>query len=187
MAKRVYIIHGWEGRPDINWFGWLKGELEQKDFIVEAPFMPDTNHPTAEKWIAHLNEIIKNPDADTFFVGHSLGVVAILRYLETLSIDQHIGGAVLVAGFPEPIGKPELLSFFSAPLDYARIKNTTKHFIAIHSDNDPYVPLKNGEVLRDSLGAQLIIVPHAGHLNQENGFTELPIVLESVLKIATEM
>jgi hypothetical protein len=28
-AKRVFIIHGWEGYPEEGWFPWLKKELEK--------------------------------------------------------------------------------------------------------------------------------------------------------------
>jgi predicted alpha/beta hydrolase family esterase len=46
------------------------------------------------------------------------------------------------------------------------------------------VPLKKGEILRDKLGADLIVVPKGSHLNEGAGFTELPIVLENLLKIS---
>lgn len=116
-------------------------------------------------------------------VGHSLGVVAILRYLESFPPKQKIGGAVLVAGFPESIGYKELETFFANPLDYEKIKNSAKKFIAINSDDDPYVPLKKGEILRDKLGAEFIVVPNGSHLNEGAGFTKLSIALESLLKM----
>lgn len=62
-------------------------------------------------------------------------------------------------------------------------KNTAEKFIAINSDDDPYVPLRHGEILRDKLGAELIVVPKGNHLNESAGFTKLPIVLKSLLKI----
>ncbi|MBU4141279.1 hypothetical protein KKE99_00155, partial [Patescibacteria group bacterium] len=42
---------------------------------------------------------------------------------------------------------------------------------------------KQGEILRDKLGAELIIVQKGSHFHEGAGFTELPIVLESLLKI----
>ncbi len=90
----------------------------------------------------------------------------------------------MVAGFPEPIGYEEINTFFAKPLDYQRVKKAGGKIIAIHSGNDPYVPLKNGEILKEKIGARLIIIPNAGHLNAEDGFTELPYALEAVLEIA---
>jgi uncharacterized protein len=182
--KRAFIIHGWEASPDSNWFPWLKKELENKGFSVEVLNMPDTDHPEMGKWLAHLKKTIINPDENTYLIGHSLGVITILRYLEQLE-NQKIGGAVIVAGFPESIGFDEISSFFKTPLNYEKVKNAARHFMAIHSDNDPYVPIKNGEILRDKLGAKLFIMKNAGHLNEGNGKFELPIALTEILKMSS--
>lgn len=181
MKKRIIIVHGWEGSPQGNWFPWLKDKLEGEGYEVIVPAMPNPNLPVMQEWLAKLSSVIKKPDENVYLVGHSLGVIAILRYLESLGQNDKIGGAVLVAGFPEPIGYEELNSFFHKPLDYDHIKRIVKKFVAIHSDNDPYVPLQNGQLLKDKLGAELVIIKNGGHLNAESGYTELPIVFE-VLK-----
>lgn len=181
--KRVFIIHGWEGSPSSNWFPWMKQELENRRFEAIIPEMPNTNHPVFSEWLAHLKKIVGKADLDTYLVGHSLGVIAILKYLESFPPKQKIGGAVLVAGFPESIGYKELETFFANPLYYEKVKNSAKKFIAINSDDDPYVPLNNGEILKDKLGAELIIYPKGNHLNQAAGFTKLPVALESLLKM----
>lgn len=184
MSKeRVFIIHGWEGTPDSNWFPWLRKELEKQGFEVIVPAMPDTDHPIFSEWLADMQKIICHPDKNTYLVGHSLGAIAILRYLESLPTGQKIGGVVLAAGFSESLGIKETESFFVEPLNYERIKNSAEKFIAINSDNDPYVPIKKGEILRDKLGAELIVVPKGSHLNEGAGYTELPIVLENLLNL----
>lgn len=182
--KRVIIIHGWEGSPESNWFPWLKKELQSRGFEAVVPTMPNTDHPVYSEQLAHIKKVVGKADKDTYLVGHSLGAIAILRYLESLPPNQKIGGVILVAGFPEPIGYKELESFFINPLDYEKAKKSAGEFIAINSDNDPYVPLYQGELLRDKLGAEFIIYPKGKHLNQAAGFTKLPIVLESLLKIS---
>jgi predicted alpha/beta hydrolase family esterase len=183
MNTRVYIIHGWEATPESNWFPWLKKELENQGFEVYVPQMPDTHNPDLSKWLHYLQKLARNPNENTYFVGHSLGVITILRFLESLPTDVKIGGAILVAGFPEPIGYEELNSFFITPLDYEKVKNSAKKFIAIHSDNDPCVPLKNGEILKNKFGAELIILPNSGHLNAGDGYFRLPIALEKIMEI----
>ncbi len=183
MTKRVFIIHGWEGTPKANWFPWLKIELEDRGFKVQVPAMPHTKKPKLAEWLSYLQKTVGQPDENTYFVGHSLGVITILRFLESLPYSQKVSGAVLVAGFPEPIGYKELNSFFADFVDYHKIKNSVNKLVAIHSDNDPYVPLENGEILRDKLGAKLIVISMAGHFNKDDGFTELPAALESLLEI----
>ena len=96
--KRVFIVHGWGGRPDEAWFPWIKKELEDKGYKVFIPAMPETDEPKMELWIPFLSQLVGKPDLNTFFVGHSIGCQAIIRYLETLPEGVKIGGAVFVAG-----------------------------------------------------------------------------------------
>lgn len=187
--KRVFIIHGWDATPETDFFPWLKKELEAKDFSVMVPTMPDTSHPTLGRWLPCLQNIVGTIDINTYFVGHSLGVITILRYLESLPADQKVGGAVLVAGFAEAIEATEdeeFESFFRTPLDFEKVLCTADKFVAIHSDNDPAVPFDQGELLQDKLGAKLVVVPSGGHFDSDDGFTKFPAVLESVLEIAHE-
>ena len=181
--KRIIIIHGWEGSPQGNWFPWLKAELEKLGCEVSAPAMPNTDYPKLYEWEEHLRRIAGTPNENLYLVGHSLGVISILRYLESLKGGGVVGGVVLVAGFPEPIGYEELNSFFEKPLQYEKVKKMAKYFVAIHSDNDPYVPFRNSELLRDKLGAELVIVKGGGHLNAEDGFYEFPVVLEKLKEL----
>src|SRR4030042_4536491 len=183
MPKRVFIIHGWEGSPDSNWFPWLKKELEEKSSKVFVPQMPNADHPKMDAWLAHLRKIVGKPEENTYFVGDRLGVTAILRYLESLETEEKISGAILVAGVAKSIGIKELENFFINPFDYEKIKSRVENFIVINSDNDPYIPIKHGGILRNKLGAKLIIIPNGEHLNAGNGFFEFPLVLEEILRI----
>lgn len=179
-SKKVYIIHGWEGTPEANWFPWLKKELTQKGIDAIVPLMPNTNNPNCVEWVNFLQKNLINPDENTYLVGHSLGVITILRYLELLPEGLKIGGAILVAGFSEPIGLKELDNFFQTSLNYEKVKNSAKMFVAIHSDNDHIVPIEKGYLLKDRLGAELVIIPNAGHLNEGDGYFKLPIILKFI-------
>lgn len=190
--KIVFIIHGWSDSPKGSWFPWLKTELETRGFEVYVPAMPDTDKPKIEAWVSHLAKVSKNTDENTYFVGHSIGCQTILRYLEKLPKSKKIGGAIFVAGWftkltnletdeEEKIAEP----WVETPINFARIKRITKNFVAIFSDNDPFVPLnKNTEVFRDELGAKIIIEQGKSHMIKEDGITELPIVLHELLKMA---
>ena len=184
MKKRVFIIHGWGGTPDSNWFPWLKDELEKHNFEVTVPQMPNTDFPKQNEWLAYMQEVIGNADKNTFLVGHSLGGIAILRYLEALGEKQNIGGAILVAGFSESVGISETSTFFENPVDYKKVLTACKNFIAINSDDDPYVPIQKGEILRDELNAKFIVLHNASHINMGAGHFKLPIALEELLRIS---
>lgn len=187
--KRVIIIHCWEGYPNYCWYPQTKKELEAKGFEVEVPEMPETENPKLSGWLAKLKEVIGSPDEGLYLVGHSVGVITILRYLDTLKDDQKIGGAVFVAGFSDDLGYKELSNFFETPINFEKIKEKAKKFVAIHSDNDPYVDLKYGEIFKEKLGAEVIIKNNMGHfsgeVDNEESCTYLPDVTEAIVKMAS--
>ena len=188
MTKRVFLIHDWEGSPQRDWIPWLKNRLEQQGFAVFVPLMPIPDEPTLKGWVPFIAQRAGFPTKNDYFVGHSLGSIAILRYIETLRTTEEIGGAVLVAGFSHDLEYPgyynELASFFKRPIKWEKIKSHCQKFIAIASDNDPYVPLAHGEILKENLGAELIVEHNMKHFSGDDGITQLPIVLESMLKIS---
>lgn len=203
MKKRVFIIHGYGAKPSDNWFPWLKEKLEKKGFEVFVPQMPDTDEPTIQKWLPHFQKIVGECDENTYFVGHSLGTITILKYLESLPANQKAGGVVLVGGFSEAIGFEKLSSFTKKPLDYEKVKSSLnlrtrarginssgdgkllkKRIVAIHSTDDKTVSYKFSEIIRDKLGAKLITLRGAGHINAKSGYFKLPEALESILKIS---
>ena len=193
--KRVFIIHGWGGCPDKGWLAWLNKELSSKGFKVYAPDMPDKEHPKIETWIPYLSKLVGKADEDTYFIGHSIGCMTILRYLETLPKNIKVGGAIFVAGWikidinaleKEEPGSSEIARpWFETPINWKKIKTHSNKFISIFSDNDFYVPLmlKNTEIFKEKLGAKIIIEKGKGHYI-ENVTKEIPIVLKEFLEMA---
>jgi len=185
--KRAIIIHCWEGVPEYCWYPWMKRELESSGFVVQVPAMPETELPTQRLWVPTLRKLIGEPDEDLILIGHSVGCITILRYLESLAEDQRIGGVVLVAGFTDDLGFDELKNYFETPIDWEKIRHHCDKFIAIHSDNDPYVPMKHADVFHEKLGAQIIVKPNmkhfSGSVDNEESCLQLPDVVEAVLRL----
>ncbi len=44
------------------------------------PTMPNSAHPELKDWLSHLRKEIGKVDENTYFVGHSLGPIAILKF-----------------------------------------------------------------------------------------------------------
>jgi len=179
--KRVVLVHGVEAAPSNNWFPWMKAELEKIGLKVSVPQMPDTMDPKMDAWVEELAKTVGKPDETCYLVGHSLGCITILRYLEGLN--GSVGGAVLVAGFSD-IGHEDFPSFFARPIDWKKVKLHCRRFVAIHSDNDPYVPLSEGNILKERLGAELVVKRGMHHFSEDNGIVELPIALEKLLEMS---
>lgn len=178
--KKVIIVHGWEGSPSINWFPWLKSELESLGIQTVIPEMPDSMHPIQTVWVEHLSSVVEQVTDELYFVGHSLGGIAILRYLESLSDNVKVGGILLTASFPESIGYGELESFFQTSLNYEKIAKIAAQITVIQSTNDPFVPIHMGELLKNNLGAKLVVIQDGGHFNTGAGFTTFPKVLNEL-------
>ena len=121
-------------------------------------------------------------DENTFLVGHSLGTITILKFLESLPENEKAGGAVLVGGFSESLGFKPLETFTEKPLNYRKVKNSVNKIIAIHSTDDMAVPYKFAEIIRDKLNAELITLQNLGHINASNNCFELPQALDAILK-----
>jgi len=186
--RRVYLIHGWEGYPEEGWRPWLRGKLIENGFQVFVPALPNTKEPTLDKWLPFLKDLVSEPDSDTFFVGHSLGCISILRYIESLGGKERIGGAVLVAGFGTDLDyksyKGELSSFFQSEPNWEKIRKQGGRFVAINSDNDPYVPLKHSALFIKKLGAEGLVLHNMRHFSGDDGISELPEALSAVLRIS---
>lgn len=185
--KRVFIVHGWEFNPQMNWYPWLKRELEMRGYEVIVPMMPDSPEPDIKAWVSHLKREVGQVDRKTYFVGHSIGCQAIIRFLSTQT--HKMGGAILVAGWfaltpaatptqsYERIAKPWLLE----PIDFAAARRAGGFTVFLSSD-DPYVPLLNKEVFEQTLGAKVIVEEGKGHYSIEEGVVEVPQVLDALTK-----
>lgn len=140
--------------------------------------------------------MVGDVDEDVYFVGHSIGCQAIIRYLETLPQEVKIGGAVFVAGFLKTLtgldledGNQELVKdiadhWMKTPLDLQKVSSHMGKSVAIFSDNDPFVPLENQDEFKNSLNSEIVTLHNMEHFSGGDGVTELPIVLESLKKMS---
>ena len=183
----MFLVHGWGGWPEEGWFPDFKQKLKQKGFEVIIPEMPNSENPQMSLWLPHLISNVGEPNEQTFFIGHSLGNITILRYLEQLKPNQRVGGCVFVAGFTDDLGITELKDslFFKDPIDFEKSKKRCSTFIAIHSDNDKYVDVTYGDIFKKQLGAEVIILPNMHHFSGGDGIKELPEACSAILKIST--
>jgi hypothetical protein len=186
--KKVYIVHGWGGRSSSEaWFGWLREQCKNKGIEIIFFDMPNTEEPKIEEWVGFLRENVIGLDNETYFIGHSIGCQAVLRFLETLNSSVKIGGAIFVAPWMEldmntieeegqevvEIAKP----WMETPINFDKIKKHTSNFLCVLSDNDPYVPLNNKEFFEEKLGAKTVIKHDEEHFN---GTSEIPEIFELI-------
>ena len=67
------------------------------------------------------------------------------------------------------------------PIDLAKVRALAVSFVAIISDNDPWVPTEpTATMLKGMLGASIVVEQGKGHLSGEDGVVELPSALDAV-------
>lgn len=181
--KKVFIIHGFQGSPNGGWRPWLMAELEKEDVYACALSMPDPNTPDPKAWVEEIQRHVeRNPKDQIYLIGHSLGVPAIMRYLESKNALK-IKGAIFVSGPVYETSKKKVAAFLKDSFNYAAIKSKVKHVAVIHGDNDTSVSVEQGEFLAREFKAPLTIIKNGGHLNGSSGWTRLPQCLEALHKM----
>ncbi len=179
--ENAFIFHGTSGSPEENWFPWLSYELEINDITTTVPHFPTPEGESIQAWFDVLNNQQAKISAGSLSIGHSKGGMFLLKVLEQLK--EPVQTAIFVSA---PIGiKPiryyeEDKRFSSFDFDWSNIVNKAQEFVVFHSDDDPYVSLDNGRELARLLGCDLTLMPGAGHINKESGFTEFPQILEKI-------
>jgi uncharacterized protein len=191
MQKRVVIVHRWTGSPEDDWIPWLRKELVERKIRVEVPPMPDPDYPTMEQWIPFLAESVGHADEHTYFVGHSIGCQAIVRYIQQLPLAARVGGLVLVAPWvrlkpaaledeeDKRIAKP----WMKEPIHWEAIRGKIGESVVLLSDNDYFVYVQDGKIFDTGLGATINVLHDKKHFTTDDGVTELPEALDAILSM----
>lgn len=177
----AFIFHGTAGYPEENWFPWLKERLEERGYQVFVPQFPTPEGQSVEAWREILSQYQEYIDEHTIFVGHSLGGVFLLHLLPTLA--HTVRGAYFV-GTPigiEPMKNYESDSSFGGfDFKWDDIRTKSDRLVVFQSDDDPYVPIENGQELARHLGVEMTFIPNAGHFNKTAGYTEFQALLDAL-------
>lgn len=183
--KNALILHGTNGSSDDNWFPWLKQQLEKDGYLVWCPDLPQADEPNIERYSKF---ILANKefqiDGDTVVIGHSSGAVAILGLLAALPSDSTVKASYLVGSFMNDLGWDSLKGLFVSPFDFDLIKQKSRLWYFIHSDNDPYCPLEHAEYLHQQIGGDLLVLPGQKHFSVGtvgDEYREFPYLLHLIL------
>jgi predicted alpha/beta hydrolase family esterase len=187
-VKRAVILHGTDGKPDMNWFPWLRGKLEAAGYKVWAPLLPENHKPSREVY----NDFLFGQGwdfADNIVVGHSSGAVSVLNLLMDRRCPKIKLGVMVGAWAGDvPRGYEEDSTQFkdlfpSEGFDFARIKKNADKLTFLHGDDDPYCPLEQAKYLAEKLDAPITVVPNGHHLGAK--FTELPEVWKIIERMVS--
>ncbi|APR06729.1 putative hydrolase YdeN [Lentilactobacillus parabuchneri] len=175
-TSHIYMFHGYTSNGNDHWFPWLEQNIESNHHI---PFkklnFPDSDHPDVDAWNQCCDQNIKAEDGITL-VGHSLGCIQVLHYLEQHDIKNV--NVLLISGFDEPIWTlPELDSFTAHPVDYTSILPKVRQVTVISAIDDDSVPYPYTLTLARHLHAKFILMPSGHHFTDTGKDKVLPIAL----------
>lgn len=161
--KKALIIHGWESSPEERWYKEEKKLLEKMGYEVFLPEMPGGRWPKKEEWVKIIAAL--RPGEDTVMIGHSLGVPAILRYLE--NAHQKVDKVFSIAGFANKKSRTkEINNFLIEPFGWSLIRAKANKFIVINQKDDPYVSLERGKEVADKTGGKFVLVEGNNHFDK---------------------
>jgi hypothetical protein len=170
----IYLIPRWAGHPHSDWYDWLLLEVKNKYNIdIQCLNIPDWNQPEVEKSLGYLLERIPEINSDTYFIGHSVGCQAILRFLD-YKLKQYpnlkIGGFLFIAAWfkidqPWVTLKPWLKT---NDLNVDLISQNTIYKKVIISDNDPFTSdfMNNNILWKTKFNAEVTIYKNQQHFNK---------------------
>ena len=166
--KRAVILHGTDGSPSANWFPWLKQQLEQRDYAVLVPDLPQNHTPNRQTY----NDFLLEQDwdfADNLIVGHSSGAVSILNLLMDDRFPT-IKCGVLVGAWAHmeetDLDWEQFKDLFPPNgFDFAAIKKKCEKLLLVHAENDPYCPVKQAHWLAEQTNSELVLVPGGQHFS----------------------
>lgn len=179
---KIVLVHGYKASSATNFFPWLKEELIKKGHEVIVPDLPDPENPDPEEWTKALLEDVKTVDDETIVVGHSIGAVEALRFLEAVEARSTPKGCVLVSP-PWMIKDERFRGFFLSELDFDVLMWKASRFTVIHSKDDQVIPFDHAEKYAKVLHARLV------ERNEgENHFQgeQYPVILEEIQKLVDE-
>ncbi len=181
--KKALILHVTAASPNDNWFLWLKKELENREYTVWLPQLPNSERPnvdTYNKFLLSNKDFIF--DDETIIIGHSSGAVEILSLLDNFNNNQHVKAIYLVSAFKDDLGWESLKDLFLKEFNFENIKAHSGKFILFHSDNDPYCPIEHAKYLSSKLNGELIVLKGQGHFNTEQSdeYVRFPVLLDTI-------
>ena len=175
------ILHGLANhRPPAHWQHRLASRLRARGEVVAYPALPDPDAPRLAAWEAALAERLDAlAGRERVVICHSLACLLWLRAGPAAAGPAGVARLLLVSP-PASERVPDAgAEFRLAGLDGAAVRAGVASPIRVAcSDGDPYAPPGTAEAYAEALGAQLDVIPGAGHITPGDGYGRWPSVEE---------
>ena len=184
MKNNYLLIHGSFGSPFVNWFPWLRKEIESKDLNVYTPDFPTgVGFQNYENWSKLLKVYLESGiiNENTIIFAHSIAPIFICKFLVENKVK--VKRLVLVCGFNNYLGINEEYDAVNESMYFDNLEDIKKYcdeIICYYSDNDPYVKYEVEKEFADTIATKQIVIDDGGHLNSESGYTEFKELIKHI-------
>lgn len=177
------MVPGWSGSEPDHWQARWAEKLSTARMIEQIDWIK----PDRTAWVDTLIAHIANATKPVVLVAHSLGVVTVAHAAATMSAQNTIAGAYLVAladadhADQWPITRGETFPHVEAgfhPIPTDRLPFTS---VVVASRNDPYCSYSRATELAEAWGSEVSDAGDAGHINVASGHGPWP---EGLLRFA---
>ena len=179
--KNVKIFHGTGETPNSFWLPYVKRSLEDLNYSVLIPQLPDTEAPHRDKWLPVA--LKQEPyNEHSILISHSIGGQLILSLLERL--DTQVSKVIMVAGYARQLAVEKVPNdLMQKEYDWEKIKRNAKEFLFINAINDPWgCNESEGKYLFNHLGGVLILnnEGHMGSDSYKQPYKEFPFLMKLI-------
>ncbi|HWN66585.1 MAG TPA: alpha/beta hydrolase, partial [Haliangium sp.] len=144
-VTRLCIVPRWGGGAHSDFYPWLLEQPAVRARFGEIlrPEIAEPGQPTIAAWVESLQRATAGLGPGdlgrTYFLGHSVGCQAVLRFLERASEDTRVAGVLCVAAW-WTVDQPwdSLRPWAETPMDLARVRRAAQRCHVLLSDDDPY-------------------------------------------------
>ncbi|MBU2101287.1 alpha/beta hydrolase [Patescibacteria group bacterium] len=161
-----------------HWLPWIQRKLLLKDYLAQAPELPEPYDPDYEKWRSVFERFDINED--TILIGHSRGGAFLIRWLSENKVKTD--KVALVAPSIRD-DKKEEHGFFDFEID-KEFPNRTKGVTVLYSTDDSGSVASTVDTLKKSLegDVEYIEFTNKGHLTfGDMGTVEFPELEKALL------
>lgn len=184
MKNNYLLIHGSFGNPFVNWFPYLRKEIENRNLEVYTPDFPTgVGFQNYENWSNLLKTYVRANiiHENTVVFAHSIAPIFICKFLVENKIK--VKRLVFVCGFNHYLGINDDYDAVNQSMYFdnlSDIKNYCTDIVCFYSNNDPYVKYEKEKEFADAITENQIMISNGGHLNSESGYTEFQQLLEYI-------
>ncbi len=176
------LVHGSFGSPFVNWFPYLRNEIENRGLVVYTPDFPTgVGYQNYNNWEKVLESYVSAGviNEDTVIYAHSIAPIFVCHFLVSHKIK--VKRLVFVCGFNNYLGINDEYDNVNESMYFDNledIKQYAEEIICLYSKNDPYVKYEVEKEFADTIATKQIVIDDGGHLNSESGYTEFKELLK---------